>query len=291
MIQCAAMRETIETNAPIAASTTPESGFVREDISSRVSLYRGDCLEVLPTFMDGSISLILTDLPYGTLNRSSEGGKWDSQIPLKPLWREFLRVTKPNAAIVLFAQGMFTAKLMMSMPRYWRYNLIWQKNNPSGFLNANRMPLREHEDICVFYRQLPVFNPQMKPCSPDEVIHSRGRLNKPITNSCYGKRFEMASKVRCEKCPTSVLKFHKPHYKGQHPTERPVDLLRWLIRSYSNQGDMVLDATMGSGSTGVAAVLEGRGFVGIEREDKYYSVAHRRVTTALTTPQQGTLAI
>lgn len=289
MIRCAAMCETIETNAPIGAATAPAPGFVREDLSPRVSLYRGDCLEVLPTFMDGSVSLILTDLPYGTLNRSSEGGKWDSQIPLKPLWREFLRVTKPNAAIVLFAQGMFTAKLMMSMPRYWRYTLVWDKCQASGFLNANKMPLRYHEDILVFYRQLPVYNPQMVDCGRPHK--SRGRLLNEITNNCYGKRKEFQTVPTTARFPKSILSFPKPHHRGQHPTEKPVDLLRWLIRSYSNPGDTVLDATMGSGSTGVAAVLEGRGFVGIEREDKYYGIAHRRVSEALTTPQQDSLAI
>lgn len=252
-------------------------------------LLHGDCLALLPSIPDGSAELIVCDLPYGILNKDAEGGKWDSQIPLEPLWREFLRVAKPNAAIILFAQGMFTAQLMMFKPKLWRYNLIWQKNNPSGFLNANRMPLRSHEDICVFYRELPVFHPQMRPCSPSEVVHSRGRLNKPITNRCYGNRLEMASKVRCEKCPTSILKFSKPHHKGQHPTEKPVDLCRWLIRSYSNPGDTVLDPTMGSGTTGVAAVLEDRSFVGIEREEKYFAVAKSRIDKEITTPRQPSL--
>ena len=138
-------------------------------------IYNGDCLEVLKELDASSIDLICTDLPYGVVNKGASAGKWDNIIPMEPLWEQFLRVTKENAAIVLFAQGMFTAQLMMSQPRLWKYNLIYAKNNPSGFLNANRMPLREHEDICVFYRKQPTLNPQMKPCTVNDAVQSRGR--------------------------------------------------------------------------------------------------------------------
>ena len=252
-------------------------------------IYNGDCLEVLKELDASSIDLICTDLPYGVVNKGASAGKWDNIIPMEPLWEQFLRVTKENAAIVLFAQGMFTAQLMMSQPRLWKYNLIYAKNNPSGFLNANRMPLREHEDICVFYRKQPTFNPQMKQCSASAVVHSRGRLSNPITNNIYGKRIELPSKVRPEKCPTSILHFNKPHYKGQHPTEKPVDLCRWIVRSYTNEGDTVLDATMGYGTTGVAAALEHRGFVGIEKDAAYFEVAKKRIEEATATPKQGVL--
>ena len=252
-------------------------------------LLLGSCLDLLPYVPDGTVDCIICDLPFGCLNRTSDGGKWDCVIPFESMWNQFLRVSKENAAIVLFASGMFTAKLMMSNPSIWRYNLIWDKKNPSGFLNANRMPLREHEDICVFYRKQPTFNPQMKACSEKEVIHSRGNINRKITNGCYGKRLEMESKIRLEKCPTSILHYPKPHYKGQHPTQKPVDLCRWLIRTYSNSGEIILDATMGSGTTGVAAALEGRGFIGIESEKKYYDVAKQRIDEALAKPRQGDL--
>lgn len=258
---------------------------------SEVRLLYGDCLEQMKEIAGNSCNLICTDLPYGVTNKGSAAGKWDNVIPFEPMWEQFLRVAKENAAIILFAQGMFSAKLMMSQPRLWRYNLIWAKNNPSGFLNANRMPLREHEDILVFYRKQPTFHPQMKPCAPDEVVHSRGNLNKQIVNNCYGKRVEMESKVRCEKCPTSILHYPKPHHKGQHPTQKPVDLLRWLIRSYSNEGDVVLDSTMGSGTTGVAAVIENRGFIGIEKDEHWYSVACGRINQAVIRPRQQELAI
>lgn len=243
-------------------------------------LFKGDCLGILPSIADKSIDCIICDLPFGCLNRTSDAGKWDCIIPFEPMWNQFLRVAKENAAIVLFASGMFTAKLMLSNPNLWRYNLVWDKNNPSGFLNANRMPLREHEDICVFYRKQPTFNPQMKPCSANDVVHSRGKLDKPITNGCYGKRVEMESKVRTEKCPTSILHFPKPHYKGQHPTEKPVDLCRWLVRTYTDKGDTVLDPTMGHGTTGVACAIEGRNFVGIEKEEAYFDFAERRIKKA-----------
>lgn len=122
-----------------------------------------DCLEGMKQIPDGSVDAIICDLPYGVLNSESEGGGWDSLIPFEPLWEQYLRVSKPSAAIVLFCQGMFTAQLLMSQPKLWRYNLVWKKGDRvSGFLNANKMPLRNHEDIAVFYREMPTYNPQMR---------------------------------------------------------------------------------------------------------------------------------
>ena len=155
-------------------------------------------------------------------------------------------------------------------------------------INLSRYP-KPTPLLGLIYRKQPTFNPQMKPCSIKDAVHSRGKLDKPITNSCYGRRVEMASKVRNEKCPTSILHFHKPHHKGQHPTQKPVDLCRWLIRSYSNPGDIILDPTMGSGTTGMAAILEGRGFVGIEKDAHWYEVAQRRIEEARKNPKQGEL--
>lgn len=253
----------------------------------KCSLSKGDCLDILPLIPDGSIECIIDDLPYGMANRLSCAGRWDNVIPIDAMWKEFLRVAKEDAAIILFAQGMFSARLMLSRPDLYKYTLIWAKNSSTGFLNANRMPLRKHEDILVFYRKQPTFNPQMMPCTKDEVIHSRGKLQNHITNNIYGKRVELPSKIRTEKYPTSILYFNKPHYKGQHPTEKPVDLCRWLIRTYTNEGDTVLDATMGYGTTGVAAALEHRGFVGIEKDESYFSIASRRIEYAISSPKQG----
>lgn len=255
----------------------------------KCSLIKGDCLDILPSIPDGSIDCIIDDLPYGVVNRGAGAGRWDNVIPIDAMWKEFLRVAKEDAAIIFFAQGMFSARLMLSRPDLYKYTLIWAKNSPTGFLNANRMPLRMHEDILVFYRKLPTFNPQMRQCSKGEVVHSRGKLQNPVTNNIYGKRVEMPSKVMTEKYPTSILYFHKPHYKGQHPTEKPVDLCRWLIRSYTNEGDTVLDATMGYGTTGVAAALEHRWFVGIEKDESYFSIASRRIEDAIGRSKQGEL--
>lgn len=243
----------------------------------RCRLYHGDCLEVLRGIEGGSVDLVLTDLPYGCANKDSDAGRWDSQIPLGPLWEQLLRVTKRNAAIVLFAQGMFTASLMKSQPKLWRFNLVWAKCRASGHLNANRMPMRSHEDICVFYRKQPTYNPQKRTCSDKERTHGRGSL-KERKNSVYGHFREVEFVVNNLKYPTSILTFPKPApTETCHPTQKPVDLLAYLIRTYSNPGETVLDATMGSGSTGVAAALEGRRFIGIERDEKYFGIATRRV--------------
>ena len=267
-----------------------------------MQLFNDDCLNVLPTIPDGSVDMILTDLPYGVTNKESEAGKWDSPIPMEPLWGQFWRVLKPNGACVLFAQGMFTAQLMMSQPKNWRYNLIWDKCRASGFLNAKRMPLRYHEDICVFYRSLPTYNPQLEDLNGREPNHPQGNGEHKETNRCYGKvdrKYRHPEKDfneinRCygsvkrfttygiegKKFPGSILKFKRPHCSGNHPTEKSVDLCRWLIRTFTNPGETVLDATMGSGTTLVAAKIEGRNGIGIEREKKYYDVAEKRIQDA-----------
>jgi len=237
-------------------------------------LHHGDCLALMPSIPDGSVDMVLCDLPYGvTQNR------WDSVIPLEPLWEQWGRVTKPNAAIVLFGQGMFTAKLMLSNQKQWRYNLIWKKGGRvSGFLNAKKMPMRNHEDICVFYDELPVFNPQMREGIP---LHSRGRGWHRFVNNNYGD-FQEGADLRAgttEKYPLSILDFERPH-PPVHPTQKPVPLLEYLIRSYTNEDAVVLDNTMGSGSTGVAAVNTGRRFIGIESDAKYFELARGRILEA-----------
>lgn len=244
-------------------------------------LYNDDCLKIMPTIPNGSVDCIITDLPYGVTNKASEAGKWDSPIPMEPLWENFWRVLKPNGACVLFAQGMFTAQLMMSQPKNWRYNLIWDKCRASGFLNSKRMPLRYHEDICVFYRSLPTYNVQLEDLNGREASHPQGRGKHKETNRCYGKieRLQTCG-VTDKKFPGSILKFPRPHCTGNHPTEKSVDLCRWLIRTYTNPGETVLDATMGSGTTLVAAFLEARNGIGIEMEKQYYDVAVSRIQKA-----------
>lgn len=201
-------------------------------------IYNEDCLEGMKRIPDGMVDAIITDLPYGVLNEQSEGGSWDSIIPLEPMWEQFLRVTKPNAPIILFGQGMFTAKLMMSQPKLWRYNLIWKKGErASGFLNANRMPLRNHEDIVIFYDKLPTYNPQMRKGFPN---HTRGHGGGKLKNGCYGKfdPWARSEVITTEKFPLSIIDIAKEHdvNKQFHPTQKPVDLLRYLVLTYSNSG-------------------------------------------------------
>ena len=201
------------------------------------------------------------------------------QIPFEPLWEQYKRVTKDNAAIVLFAQGLFFVDLVQSNRKMYRYDLCWDKILISGFLNAKRMPLRQHEQIAVFYKKKPTYNPQMSIGKP---LHSKGYSykEKDATNKNYGE-YGTVDDDRVgstEKYPTSIVRFQKPHpSKALHQTEKPVDLLEYLIRTYSNKGDVVLDNCMGSGSTGVACVNTDRRFIGIELNDEYYHIADNRI--------------
>lgn len=245
-----------------------------------IKLYNGDCLVEMQNIADKSVDMILCDLPYGVLNKGNKSAQWDRLIPFEPLWEQYCGVIKDNGAIVLFAQGMFTAQLMMSNPKMWRYNLVWRKGGRcSGFLNAKRQPLREHEDILVFYKAQPTYNPQMTKCSPHQRNHSRGKGDHKQTNRCYGSFNEAADIISDEKYPRSILEFQRPHPQI-HPTEKPVSLLEYLIKTYTNEGETVLDNTMGSGSTGVACVNTGRNFIGIELNDEYFNTASERIKKA-----------
>lgn len=239
-------------------------------------IHNMDCLEGMKQIADNSVDCIICDLPYGVLNKQSEGGGWDSIIPLAPLWEQYLRIAKPNAAIILFCQGMFTAQLMMSQPKLWRYNLIWEKGcRGSGFLNARRMPMRYHEDIAVFYREQPTYNPQMTKGNPN---HSRGKLLKEQTNRCYGKVNKPVDVFTDEKFPRSVLYFDRdPVNEAFHPTQKPVSLLRYLVLTYSNRGGLILDNCMGSGTTAIACIKEHRHFIGFELNKEYYDKACQRI--------------
>lgn len=242
-------------------------------------LWLGDCLQLMGDISDESVDMILCDPPYGVLNRQNPKAKWDSQIDLATMWSHYIRVIKPNGAILLFGSGMFTADIMKSNSKMWRYNLVWDKVATTGFLNANRMPLRRHEDIMVFYKKLPTYNPQMQKCKPHKRNHMRGNMQKPIKNSCYGSFINVPTVITDEKYPTSIIRISKEHCNGKfyHPTQKPVELLEWLIKSYTNEGDLVLDNCMGSGSTGVACANTGRKFLGIEIESKYFEIAKSRI--------------
>lgn len=223
---------------------------------------------------DESIDMILCDLPYGTTRN-----KWDSIIPFEPLWAEYERIVKDNGAIVLFGSGMFSAELMMSAKKLWRYNLIWQKTQPTGFLNANKMPLRSHEDILVFYKKSPTYNPQKTAGHERKTSTAAHKINSKKTTN-YGD-YELSTYDSTERYPTSVLMFKKDIQKeALHPTQKPVALLEWLIKSYTNEGDIVLDNCMGSGSTGVACVNTNRDFIGMELDKEYFQIAKERIENA-----------
>lgn len=244
-----------------------------------MELYNEDCLVGMQRIADKSIDCIICDLPYGVLNKSNPSAKWDCELPLDALWKQYLRIIKPNGAILLFGQGMFTAKLMMSQPKLWRYNLIWDKCRATGFLNANRMPLRCHEDIAVFYKSLPTYNPQMTKCAPNQRNHSRGKQTRIPTNRCYGNFGLAIDLITDEKYPRSIIAVPKKHKNGEwyHPTEKPVALMEYLIRTYTNENDLVLDNCMGSGTTAIACMNTNRKFIGFELDKGYYDVAVKRM--------------
>lgn len=231
----------------------------------------GDCMEKMPSQIpDKSVNLIICDLPYGRTKN-----EWDIPLDLKSLWVEYKRIIADNGVIILFADGMFMAELMQSNKKMWRYNLIWDKVLTTGFLNARRMPLRRHEEICVFYGKHATYNPQF---TEGEPLHSKGigYLTKKPTNRNYGEYIPRPDNRRgcTQKYPTSIIRFQKVHpSKAKHPTEKSIDCLRWLIRTYSNPNDVILDNCMGSGTTGIAAVLEGRNFIGIEKDWNIFKVA------------------
>lgn len=241
-------------------------------MSNVINLIQGDCLEEMKNIPDNTIDMILTDLPYGQTARN----KWDVTIPFNFLWEHYLRIAKQNAAIVLFGNGIFTADLMLSNRDMWRYNLIWEKTQPTGFLNAEKMPLRCHEDICVFYRNLPTYNPQ-KTCGHDRKVSKAIHKRNCKQSLDYGE-MNLTTYDSTERYPRSILTFAKDTQKESlHPTQKPVSLLSYLIKTYTNEQDTVLDSCMGSGSTGIACINTNRNFIGIEKDEKYFNIAKQRM--------------
>lgn len=226
------------------------------------AVINGDCLKVMDGIESESIDLILADLPYGVSRQP-----WDTVIPPEKLWRHYKRTIKPHGAILLFGQDKFTATMMLSNPAMHRYNLIWDKVMTSGFLNARRMPLREHEDIMVFYKQPPPYHPQMTEGAPNHSVGSAaGKRSSDVhANRSYGEHVVLAANTDGKKYPTTIWRYPKIHSsKCIHSTEKPVGLLRALIRTYTDPGALVLDNCCGAGSTLIAAKLEGRRYIGID---------------------------
>ena len=236
-----------------------------------MKLMHGDCLKLMNGIDAGSVDMVLCDLPYGITDCP-----WDIQIPIPELWEHYKRIIKEHGAIVLFSQLPFAVDLIQGNRKMYRYEWVWDKKAPAGFLNANKMPLRVHENILVFYKKLPTYNPQKTAGRP---YGNKGRKTAPET---YGKmRLFEKPNISGARFPTDILtisnSYRREHF---HPTQKPVALLEYLIRTYTNPGDVVLDNCMGSGSTGVACVNTGREFIGIEKDDHYYEVACERIRTA-----------
>lgn len=240
-----------------------------------MKLLHGDCLELMRTIPDGSVDMVLCDLPYGTT-----ACKWDAVIPFAQLWAEYWRVCKPNAAVVLTAAQPFTTALIASNYEMFHHSWVWNKKFAANFPQAKRQPLRVHEDIVVFGKT-PTYYPQMT--KRDTPIKKGANKGATVFGGVSGLgREDYEGKVYDEKCPETILDFSsRAEKRGLHPTQKPVALMEYLIRTYTNEGDTVLDNTMGSGTTGVAAVNTGRKFIGIERDDKYFAIAQKRIEDAM----------
>jgi len=231
-------------------------------------LHLGDCLDVMQDIPDGSVDMVMTDPPFGTT-----ACKWDSVIPFEPMWAQLKRITKPSGAIVLMASQPFTSALVMSNVGMFRYDLKWIKTQATGFYNANRMPLRAHEDIIVFYQSLPSYNPQKTAGEP--YVQKRGSASEVY----QGKDLSVTVNETGMRHPLSWRVFQRDADKT-HPTQKPVALMEYLIRTYTNPGETVLDFTCGSGTTGVACVNTSRKFIGIERDPDYFAAASARIQKA-----------
>jgi DNA modification methylase len=235
-----------------------------------MKLFNGDCLEIMPTLQSQSVDLIIADLPYGTTECS-----WDSIIPFEPMWQCINHVARPDTAILLFAQAPFDKVLACSNLKDFRHEWIWEKPNATGFFNAKKMPMKAHENILVFYKSLPTYNPQKT------MGHKRASARKVGTqrqSECYGKDIKITEYDSTERYPRSVIKFSSDkQISNYHPTQKPLALIEYFVRTYSNPNDTVLDFCMGSGTTGVAAQRLGRNFVGIEKEQKYFETAKNRI--------------
>jgi site-specific DNA-methyltransferase (adenine-specific) len=265
------MKKFIKTNATqvfnrFSIKIKKGSCFRRSTITN-YSLINGECIEEMSKLKNESINLILTDLPYGTTQN-----KWDEIIPFESMWKEFNRVLKPNGIIVLTATQPFSSKLIMSNLDNFKYEIIWEKTIGSGQLNIKRQPLRVHESILIFYKKPGTYNEQKTEGNPYSI--SRNIVSK---GEGYGKQVNSSKVNDGFRHAKSVIKISNPRIKGGHPTQKPVALMEYLIKTFSNENDMVLDCCMGSGTTGVAALNLNRKFIGIELDEKYFSMSSKRM--------------
>ena len=231
-------------------------------------LINGNCLVEMKNIHSKSIDMILCDLPYGMTKNS-----WDIALPFDELWNEYNRIIKDNGAIILFGSQPFTSLMITSNLKMFRYSLVWEKNKFSDFLNAKRKPMKTNEDIVIFYKKQPTYNPQYWYSTPYERWNKQSAVDK---QSNYGSHKENYVQSDGKRLPTTVLKFNRVE-RPVHPTQKPTNLLEWLIKTYSNENDVVLDNCMGSGSTGVACKNTNRKFIGIELEKKYYEISQQNI--------------
>ncbi len=238
------------------------------------SLWLGDCLELMRNIPDGCVDMILCDLPYGTT-----ACKWDTVIPFEPLWREYWRVCKPNAAIVLTASQPFTTALIASQMNRFKYEWIWKKNAGSNFAQAKYMPMKEHENVCVFAKEKTVYDPIMQERAPSGLARSKRKVKMNSTGQgkgdVYGIKGTVTKDIGELRYPSSIQNFNRE--RGLHPTQKPVALFEYMIRTCTNPGELVLDNCAGSGTTAIAAMRTGRRWLCIEKEAEYYLKAALRI--------------
>ena len=250
---------------------------------SKIELMKGDCLERMHAIPYGSVDLIFTDPPFGTTKCS-----WDSIIPFEPMWAELKRVIKPNGAIVLFGAEPFSSLLRCSNIKDFKYDWVWEKSKATGFLNSKRQPLRAHEIISVFYSKPPTYTPQMT----EGVAYNKGVRKEQTQNDVYGSFDQVEVKSDGLRFPRSVQYFKTAESEGGfHKTQKPVALLEYLIKTYTQENETVLDFTFGSGSTGVACVNSNRNFIGVELDENYFNIAEKRIQDALDNKENNINAV
>lgn len=251
-----------------------------------VQLLHGDCLELMDNIQKGSVDMILADLPYGTT-----ACKWDTVLDLQRLWLQYERVIKDNGAIVLTASQPFTTVIINSNIKLFRYEWIWEKSKASNFLQASYMPLKAHENVCVFYKSTPTYNPQK---SEGKAYKTRKRHEKhgsnPDVYNAIPNYTGREPELKEGRLPRTVQYFATAHMEGKyHPTQKPVALMEYLIKTYTNEGETVLDNCMGSGTTGLACKNTGRLFIGIEKDEKYFDVAQKRLSQMAAIADKGSV--
>jgi DNA modification methylase len=249
---------------------TEESEKKTNPKNTKITLWNGDCIEEMKRIPSKSIDMVCCDPPYGTTQC-----KWDSSIDLNKMWIELKRITKENGAIVIFSAQPFTSKLIASNFAMFKQDLIWKKNTGGNFFNAKKMHMCRHETICVFYRKQCTFNRQFSYGKPYKTKHKKSH-----NSDIYGKDLEEVISISDGKRnPITILDFNAVLNRGRyHPSQKPVELMEYLIKTYTNEGDVVLDFSMGSGTTGVAAKNTERSFIGIELDENYFNIAEKRIS-------------